>query len=104
MTQERSEELLAKVVMVASNDITVSSEMEQDIRVVRDSGSGDICIDMIVYFIMSDEDESDKLNFSYASCNSTIKNASLEQQEKACELMHRIIEKSLNGMNMLKGD
>ena len=50
--------------------------VEHDIRVVRDNASGDIVIDMVVHFIKEDENESDKLNFSYASCNSTIKNAS----------------------------
>ena len=104
MTQQRSEELLAKVIRVASNDATVFAGVEHDIRVVRDNDSGDIVIDMVVHFIKEDENESDKLNFSYASCNSTIKNASAAQQAKACELMHRIIENSLSGMKMLNGD
>ena len=104
MTQERSDELLAKVIKVASNDATVFAGVEQDIRVVRDKDSGDIVVDMVVHFLMTDENENDKLNFSYASCNSTIKNATLEQQEKACELMHRIIESSLKGMKMENGE
>ena len=104
MTQERADELLAKVIKVASNDATVFAGVEQDIKVVRDNDSGDIIIDMVVHFIMSDENENNKLNFSYASCNSTIKNASIEQQEKACELMHRIIESSLKGMKMENGE
>ena len=104
MTQERADELLAKVIKVASNDATVFAGVEQDIKVVRDNDSGDIIVDMVVHFIMTDENENDKLNFSYASCNSNIKNATIEQQEKACELMHRIIESSLKGMKMENGD
>ena len=104
MTQERADELLAKIIKVASNDATVFAGVEQDIKVVRDNDSGDIVVDMVVHFIMTDENENDKLNFSYATCNSTIKNASIEQQEKACELMHRIIESSLKGMKMENGD
>ena len=55
-------------------------------------------------FLLSDEDLPDQMNISYAATKSAIKHATLEQQEKAYQLMQRIIEVSLRGMKMPGGD
>ena len=104
MTERRKEELLAKIKKVADNDATAFAGVESDIQVSRDNQSGDIEIDLAVHFIVSDEDESDKMNVSYSACKSYIKNATIEQQERACVLMNRIIKASLNGMAMEGGE
>ena len=104
MTERTKDELLAKIKKVADNDATAFAGVESDIIVNRDNASGDIEIDLSVHFIVSDEDEADKMNISYATAKSFIKNATIEQQEKACVLMNRIIKASLNGMNMQNGE
>ena len=104
MTERTKDELLAKIKKVADNDATAFAGVESDIIVNRDNASGDIEIDMSVHFIVSDEDEGDKMNISYATAKSFIKNATIAQQEKACVLMNRIIKASLNGMNMQNGE
>ena len=63
-----------------------------------------MAIDLVVHYIISDEDESDKMHISYAACKSFIRNASLEQQEKACLFMKRIVKNSLNGITMKDGE
>ena len=42
MTEARREELLAKITMVASNDLTVFEGIESDIKVSRNDQNGNI--------------------------------------------------------------
>ena len=76
MTEERKDELLEKILKVVNNDTTAFAGVERDIRVVKDSKSGDIVIDMVAHFIKTDENEPDRMNVSYACAKSVIKNAS----------------------------
>ena len=59
---------------------------------------------MLVNIVMTDENEPDKINVSYAACKSTIKNPSVEQQEKVYEFLLRILQTSLRGMKMPGGE
>ena len=78
MTERSKDELLAKIKKVADNDATAYAGVESDIIVSRDNASGDIEIDLAVHYIVSDEDEGDKMNISYAAAKSFIKNATIE--------------------------
>ena len=79
MTQERKQELIAKIERVANNDISVFSGVDSDIKIKKSSTDGEIVIDMVVHFMKTDEDETERMNVSYAACKSTIKNASVDQ-------------------------
>ena len=70
----------------------------------KNEESGDIEIDMVAHFIMTDKDREDYMNVSYAAAKCFIQNASIAQRQKAEQLVHRIIETSLKGMNMPGGD
>ena len=76
MTEERKQELLAKIERVANNDISVFSGVDSDIKIIKKSNENEIIIDMAVHFMITDEAEADRMNISYATCNSIIKNAS----------------------------
>ena len=104
MTEERKAEMLEKIEKIASNDATVFAGTESDIRVTKDSDSGELVIDMVAHFMKTNEDKPDEMHVSYASAVSKIKHASSQQQEKACQLVNRIIQTSLKGMNMVGGD
>ena len=91
MTEERKVELLAKIQKIVDNDVETFSGVERDVRIVKDSQSGDIVIDMIAHFMKTDEDDPEAMNMSYACSKSVIKNATPAYQERICELMHRII-------------
>ena len=104
MTEKRREQLLAKIVKIASNDATAFAGVEQDITLAKDNEAGTIIIDMVAHFMVSDEDLPDQMNVSYAAAKSIIKNATLEQQEKAYQLLQRVVEVSLRGMKMPGGD
>ena len=52
----------------------------------------------------TDENDQDRMNISYAAAKSTIKNATIQQQEKASQLMFKIIQSSLKGMKMPGGE
>ena len=75
MTEERKQELIAKIERVANNDITVFSGVDSDIKVKKDDTNGEIVIDMVVHYMLSDENDADRMNLSYAACKATIKNA-----------------------------
>ena len=51
MTEERKQELLAKISMVASNDLTAFDGAESDIKVSKDAETGKILIDIVVHWI-----------------------------------------------------
>ena len=104
MTQARKDELLAKIRKIADNDATAFAGVESDIRVTSDAASGDLMIDMVVHYMASDRDAADRMNVSYAAANCTIKNATVQSQAKASDLMTRIIENSLTGLNLPEGD
>ena len=104
MTEERKAEMLEKIEKIASNDAKVFAGTESDIRVTKDSDSGELVIDMVAHFMKTDEDKPDYMHVSYAAALSRIKYASSQQQEKASQLMNRIIQTSLRGMDMAGGD
>ena len=57
----------------------------------KNEESGDIVIDLVAHFMKTDENDQDRMNISYAAAKSTIKNATIQQQEKASQLMFKII-------------
>lgn len=77
MTEERKQELLAKIERVSNNDISVFSGVDSDIKIRKNNNDGEIVIDMVVHFMKTDENEADRMNVSYAACKSIIKNASI---------------------------
>ena len=91
MTEGRKEELLVKIQQIADNSTNAYAGVESDIKVNRDDVSGDIEVDLVVHYMASAENEDDRMNVSYAAAKSTIKNATLGQQAKACELLHQIV-------------
>ena len=103
MAPERKAELLAKIDRVASNDVTVFAGTESDIRVARNSESGEVVIDMVAHFMKTDEDRPETMNVSYAAAYCSIHNATPQQQAKAEQLVHRIIETSLKSLEMPGG-
>ena len=76
MSEERKEELLAKIAKVASNDTTAFAGTDSGIKVYLNNENGYIVIDMVAHFIKTDENEPDRMNVSYACAKSVIKNAS----------------------------
>lgn len=104
MTEARRGELLDKIAKVASNDVTAFAGTESDIKVSKNDESGEIVVDMCAHFIKTDQDKEDYMNVSYATAKCFIQNATLAQQQKAEQLVHRIIQTSLKGMNMPGGE
>ena len=104
MTEDRKQELLAKIEQVASNDITVFAGTDYDVKVQKNQENGSIVIDLVAHIMKSDENEPDKMNVSYAAAYCMITNATAETQAKACELVQRVIKSSLQGMNLEGGE
>ena len=103
MSEGRREELLAKIARVASNDATAFAGTESDIAVSQGGASGDIAIDVVAHWIISNEDQSDEMMIHYAAAVGTIKNASVQNQDKCKTFMQRILANTLKGLNLPGG-
>ena len=95
MTEDRKQELLAKIEQVASNDITMFAGTDYDVKIQKDEQDGSLTMDLVAHSMKSDENEPDKMNVSYAAAYCKITNATAETQAKACYLVQRIIKTSL---------
>ena len=100
MTEERKWELLAKIERIASNDITVFAGIEHDVKIEKKDENGTIVIDLVAHIMKSDENEPDKMNVSYAAAYCSIQNATAQTQEKACQLVQRIVQTFIKGMSI----
>ena len=84
----------------------MSTTVDSDIKVTQD-GDGEnrtFPIDMLVNIVMTDENEPDKINVSYAACKSSIRNPTAQQQEKVYGFLLRILQTSLRGMTIPGGE
>ena len=79
ITEERKQEILAKISKVASNDPEAFNGTEKDIKVSKDFETGNIIIDMAAHCIQADPNDAERMNVCYAATKSAIKNASTEQ-------------------------
>ena len=82
MTEDRKTELLEKINMVATNDPKASPDPESDIKVSR-AGINSYLVDILVHFVIQNEDEDDKMDVHFAACKSFINNANQNNQDKA---------------------
>ena len=80
MSEERQQELFAKVEMVVSNNPSAVLGTESDIKVYRNSvaAGSEIVIDIVVNWMETNEEEDDRMDMSYAAAYTVIKDASLE--------------------------
>ena len=60
-------------------------------------------VDLVVHYIVSNEEEPDKMTVKYATTYSYIKNASEEQYENSCQILQKIITDSLKPFNFEGG-
>ena len=84
----------------------MSTTVDSDIKVTQD-GDGEnrtFVIDMLVNIVMTDENEPDKINVSYAACKSSVRNPTAQQQEKVYGFLLRILQTSLRGMSIPGGE
>ena len=91
MTERRRDELLAKVIQISVNDLCAFDGTESDIFLTQDSENRNIFIDLVAHFMQSDEEQPELMNVSYAAAKCTIKNPSVEYQDKSCQLLQHVI-------------
>ena len=48
----------------------------------KDEESGNIIVDLVIHYIIENEDESDKMDVTYATAKSIIRNPSSQYEEK----------------------
>ena len=89
MTEDRKTELLDKINMVATNDPRASADPESDIKVSR-AGVGSYLVDILVHFVITNEDEDDRMDVHFAAAKGLINNAVQENQDKACQFLGQI--------------
>ena len=67
-------QLINKINMVATNDPRASSDPEYDIKVSK-AAPDSYLVDILVHFVIPNEDEDDKMDVHFAASRSFIKNA-----------------------------
>ena len=77
MTEVRRSELLEKLDKVASNDLTVTQDIESDIKISKND-EDNIDIDLIAHCMKTNEDAPDKMEIYYAAGKCGIKNPSIK--------------------------
>ena len=102
MTLERKEEMLDKIEKIATDELEENEGIDYNIKVSLDKR--EIIVDLIVHLIALDKENPEEMNVSYATCKSVIRDASREQLEKTCELMHKCIKNSTRGLHMPDGE
>ena len=75
-------ELLDKINMVATNDPKASPDPEFDIKVSR-ADTDSYLVDILVHFVIKDEEEDDRMDVHFAASKSFINNANQHNQDKA---------------------
>ena len=92
---------MEKIIKVIANDLTASTSTEYDIRVYpTEENRADLVVDLIVHYIVSNEDEPDKMTVNYAAAFSFIKNVSGEYLEKACTHLDKIVNNSFKSLKL----
>ena len=89
---------------MATNDPTAFEGAEFDIKVTRNEANGEIKVDVIAHWIGADEDEDDKMRVSFGSGIGIINNASLGHKEKSCQLLQKVIQSALKGLDLPDGN
>ena len=82
MSEARKQELLQKIIQIASNDVTASGGIDREIKLIRDEENKTIVIDLLVNWMRSDEEEPDKMSIHYAASKSAIKLPHPSHEEK----------------------
>ena len=92
--------MLAKIEKVACNDISAFAGVESDIKIKKDGATGEITVDLIAHSIISDEDKPEYMNVNYAAAKCIMKNANQQTQNKACELVEKLVQSSIKNLNI----
>ena len=95
-------ELLDKINMVATYDLKADPDPESDIKVSR-AGTDSYLVDILVHFVITNENEDDKMDVHFAASKSLINNANQNNQDKACHFLSQICEKTLKTIELPGG-
>ena len=82
MSEARKQELLQKIIQIASNDVTASGGIDREIKLIPDEENKTIVIALLVNWMRSDEEEPDKMSIHYAASKSPIKLPHPEHEAK----------------------
>ena len=88
--------------MVATNDQNAYPGPESDIKVSR-AGTDSYLVDILVHFVITDENEDDRMDVHFAASKSLINNASENNQDKACHFLSQICEETLKTIDLPGG-
>ena len=102
MTEDRKTELLNKINMVASSDPTASPDPESNIKVTR-AEADSYLVDILVHFVIPNEDDDDRMDIHFAACKGFINNANQHNQEQACQKLKDICVATLKTINLPGG-
>ena len=74
MTEDRKTELLERVKMIATDDPDADDEPGSDIK-VSSVGTDSYLVDILVHYVITEEDSEEEMRIHFAACMGFINNA-----------------------------
>ena len=104
MSELHKDNIMSKIIQVKSGETSAIAATEWDITVkASENDRSEIIVDLVAHYIISNEEASDTMTVSYATANSLITNASQAYAAMTKNLMGKIIDDTLKGLNVPNG-
>ena len=104
MSENRRNELIAKIIKVKDNDLTAVAGAEWGIRLTADENdTSNIEVDLGAHYIVSNEHEPDTMTINYAAAKATIKFATTQYTDKSIEKLKLTISKTVDKLKVPAG-
>ena len=104
VSENRRDELLAKIMKVKDSDHTAYAGAEWSIQLTADENdTSSIEVDLLAHYIVSNEYVPDTMTVNYAATKTTIKNATKQYTQKSIDKLNLIITKSVEKLKVPGG-
>ena len=104
VSENRRDELLAKIMKVKDTDHTAFAGAEWSIQLTADENdTSSIEVDLLAHYIVSNENEPDTMTVNYAAAKTTIKSATTQYTQKSIDKLNLVITKTVEKLKLPGG-
>ena len=105
VSENRRDELLAKIMKVKDTDHTAFAGAEWSINLTADENdTSSIEVDLVAHYIVSNKNEPDTMTVNYAAAKTIIKSATTQYTQKSIDKLNLIITKTVEKLKVPGGD
>ena len=104
VSENRRDELLAKIMKVKDTNHTAFAGAEWSIDLTADENdTSSIEVDLLAHYIVSNENEPDTMTVNYAAAKTTIKSATTQYTQKSIDKLNLVITKTVEKLKLPGG-